>query len=48
VASVLCGDWMAFGDVCHCRRERHHYTVGLQLDQALIGLGELAPYFVWA
>ena len=39
---VVCDDWMALGEVCYCRLERAHYVVGLHLDQALMGLEDLA------
>ena len=35
-------DWLALGEVCYCRLERSHYVVGLQVDQALMGLADLA------
>ncbi len=35
-------DWMSLGEVCYCIQERSHYAVGLRLDQALVGLEELA------
>ena len=34
-------DWLALGEVCYCRLERSHSVVGLELDQALVGLAEL-------
>ncbi len=39
---VVCDDWLGLGEVCYCRFEREHYVVGLQLEQVLIGLEELA------
>ena len=42
VVKVEGDDWMALGDVCYCRQERSHYSVGLHLDQALMGLEDLA------
>jgi hypothetical protein len=38
---IVCDDWMALGEVCYCRQDRSHYAVGLQLDQAIMGLKEL-------
>jgi hypothetical protein len=38
---VVCDDWLGLGDVCYCIEERGHFVVGLQLDQALIGLEAL-------
>jgi hypothetical protein len=38
---VICDDWLGLGEVCYCRQEREHYVVGLQLEQALVGLEEL-------
>ena len=35
-------DWLALGEVCYCRLEGGKYAVGLELDQALSGLHELA------
>jgi hypothetical protein len=42
VIKVVGDDWLALGEVCYCKLERSHYSVGLQLDQALLGLEELA------
>ena len=39
---VHAGDWLALGEVCYCRKELSHYAVGLRLEQALVGLWELA------
>jgi hypothetical protein len=39
---VVCDDWLGLGEVCYCRQEREHYVVGLQLEQALVGLEDLA------
>jgi PilZ domain-containing protein len=39
---VVCDDWLGLGEVCYCNEERGHYVVGLQLDQALVGLEDLA------
>ena len=35
--------WMVLGEVCYCKPERSHYSVGLQLDQALMGLESSLP-----
>jgi hypothetical protein len=39
---VVCDDWLGLGEVCFCREERGHFVIGLQLDQALVGLENLA------
>jgi hypothetical protein len=39
---ICCDDWMVLGEVCHCNPERSHYIAGIHLDQALVGLEELA------
>ncbi len=39
---VVCDDWLALGEVCYCQSQREHFVVGLQLEQALVGLEELA------
>jgi hypothetical protein len=39
---VVCDDWLGLGEVCYCKQERGHYVVGLQIDQALVELGDLA------
>jgi len=39
---ILAGDWLGLGEVCYCKLERSHYVVGLDLDQALMGLEDLA------
>jgi hypothetical protein len=38
---VICDDWLGLGEVCYCGEERGHYVVGVQLDQALVGLQDL-------
>lgn len=38
---VEADDWLALGEVCYCRHERAYYSVGLRLDQALVGLRAL-------
>jgi hypothetical protein len=38
---VVCDDWLGLGEVCYSGEERGHYVVGLQLDQALVGLEDL-------
>lgn len=39
---VQADDWLVLGEVCYSMPERSHYKVGLLLDQALMGLQELA------
>lgn len=39
---VICDDWLGLGEVCYCHEERGHFVVGLNLDQALVGLENLA------
>jgi len=39
--SIQTGDWLALGEVCHCRHEYAHYVIGLQLDQFVRGLSDL-------
>jgi hypothetical protein len=39
--SLQTGDWLALGEVCHCRAEYSHYIVGVQLDQFAAGLRDL-------
>ena len=39
---VVGNDWLVLGEVCFCRPERSFYSVGLSLDQALMGLQDLA------
>jgi hypothetical protein len=39
---VVCDDWLGLGEVCYCKQERRHYVVDLQIDQVLVGLGDLA------
>jgi hypothetical protein len=40
--SIETGDWLGLGEVCFCHAEYGHYVIELELDQMLIGLGEIA------
>ena len=40
-ASVRLDDWLVFGEVSYCVREYSHYAVGLELDQAVLGLHDI-------